>query len=359
MSSNPAARNDARARGVRYLLAQQGADGGWTKSRYGALRGGAALTAMSLYALVCLGPEVQTAARAHIEAAAAFLRRGLARRGCIAAPDGTLDLPVYAASLALLAAREWSGLWSDGERETLAAWLERQQIGVARGFSEPDRQVGGWDLGSEPALRGITTGANTSLTSFALEALHSVRGGGGAWATSAVVRTARAWLARCQRFPGDGGFAFTVDAAEGDEKSSRDAAGRPQSYGTATCDGLVARLSCAETLDDPAAKAALDWLDQHADVATTPGFDDEASAGWREGLWYYYVARRTAVLRRIAPRRSDAQRASDGEWCDEVARLLVARQREDGGWANASPRMREDDPAIAVPLALLALRGLD
>ena len=353
-------RTDAVARGVRFLLHQQGVDGGWTKSRYGALRGGAALTAMSLYTLVCLGPELRTAARANMDAAAAFLRRGLGRRGCIAAPDGTLDLPVYSTSLALIAARELPGLWTDDERDSLAEWLERQQVGSARGFADDDRQTGGWDLGSEPALRGITTGPNMSLTSFALEALHSVRGDASAdWASSTLVRTARAWLDRCQRFPGDGGFAFAVDGAGVDEKSPRDATGRASSYGTATCDGLAARMSCAEPIDGPAAKAALDWLDKHADATATPGFAAGASAGWREGLWYYYVARRTAVLRRAQPQRSDVQRASDSAWCDEVARLLVARQRADGGWANASSLMREDDPAIATPLALIALRGLD
>ncbi len=58
------------------------------------------------------------------------------------------------------------------------------------------------------------------------------------------------------------------------------------------------------------------------------------------------------------PINSQAFKAANGGpkgWQEEMFRSLIARQREDGSFRNASFLMKEDDPLIATTLALLAL----
>ncbi|MEY4180264.1 MAG: hypothetical protein RLY70_3838 [Planctomycetota bacterium] len=189
MAATPA---EAIARGVDYLLGMRDAGGGWRRSRYGALRGGAALTAFMLRVLSRLsapanaetpekaGPTARrdsalaAVLREPLADAVDFLRIGLEKRGAIACPDGTLDLPVYATALALLAESPTRPLWSAVERQRMRDYLFATQVSLRRGFTPTDPHLGGWDLGGVPPPRGITTGTNISLTAWALQALaHS------------------------------------------------------------------------------------------------------------------------------------------------------------------------------------------
>ena len=353
-----------RTRGIAFLLAAQSPDGAWRKSRYGALRGGAALTALALYALSQgeEGPRVAT--RAARNAAWAFLRRGFEHRPCVACPDGTLDLPVYATALTLLADVEGESGWTVDERRALVDFLRGSQLSVARGFAATDRQLGGWDLGSVPPPRGVTTGTNVSLTSWALEALDeqarrqardATDGALSEWRQSEACQTAAGWLSRCQNGPeaGDGGFYFTPDVAATDNKAQLDpATGRPRSYGTATCDGWLALRALGVPAEDRRCQAAWKWLARQEAGPRVAGCEAPLAAGWGAGLWYYYVARWGRV---VTP-------AADEEPWRRARRtfreLLLARQLGDGSWANEESRMREDDPLIATPLALLALESL-
>jgi hypothetical protein len=42
-------------------------------------------------------------------------------------------------------------------------------------------------------------------------------------------------------------------------------------------------------------------------------------------------------------------------WARALAEALLARQRPDGSWVNASMELREDDPLVATPFAMAAL----
>jgi len=359
-----AERTAAIARGVEFLLARQAEDGGWKKSRYGALRGGAATTAMIVRAITAVGPAARLTLRRQLVAATEFLRRGFARRGCVACPDGTLDLPVYATSLALLSNYDDLPLWKDEERERMVRWLRGQQLTEQRGFTRDDMQFGGWDLGAEPPPRGVTTGANLSLTAHALEALASAAAKDATEDDENVALFADAtrWLDRCQRWPGDGGFLFAPNTQYFEAKGELDESGRPASYESATCDGLLARLSCRTDHDTPAVKATVEWLGKRAAIDER---DEEQrndvgnAAAWRRGLWFYTAARRTAAMNRLLASVSAERKDIERKWRDETLAALLRKQRADGGWSNDSAAMREDDPLVATPLALLALSGLD
>ncbi|MFO0821321.1 MAG: hypothetical protein U1A77_25485 [Pirellulales bacterium] len=360
-------------RGAEFLLTNQDAAGGWRRSRYGALRGGAAITAMILYALRYGPEEFRLAAKKPLAAAADFLRHGLQRRGLIAAPDGTLDLPVYAASLALLAEDDNDLIWSTEHRASLLEYLLNAQIMEARGFASDHPQIGGWDVGTSPLPRGITTGVNVSLTRWALEAITATASRMGKMAEQATmsqrVREAQSkaigWLRRCQNLPGDGGFPFTAEARSSDNKAGFDeATGRGFSYATTTCDGLRGLQAAGVAPDAPARQTALAWLEARSEQfarvpghATAPRQSPDAKAalsgGWTDGLWYYFASQVAGLIGEFKDRdRSQAAR-------ELLVRELISRQRADGSWSNASSYMREDDPLIATPLALLALHRLD
>ena len=64
-------------------------------------------------------------------------------------------------------------------------------------------------------------------------------------------------------------------------------------------------------------------------------------------MLYYYLAASAQAFQQAGQ--------GPGGWQKEMIRSLVARQREEGSFKNASFLMKEDDPLIATTLALLAL----
>jgi len=144
---------------------------------------------------------------------------------------------------------------------------------------------------------------------------------------------AKKYLERCRN--ADGGFMFSPVVLDANK------AGVGKSYGTATADAVLALLA----LEDPVGPA-LEWLTNHHRIDGVPGFDD-ATAKWRDGMLYYYLAASSQAFRQT--------RGGPRGWQEEMIRGLAARQREDGSFKNASFLMKEDDPLIATTLALLAL----
>jgi hypothetical protein len=217
-----------------------------------------------------------------------------------------------------------------------------------------------------PPPRGITTGTNLSLTAWALQALaHSAPKAPADRSESSTPpaatgdmdwrETARRWLERCQNRPGDGGFVFTPDRGATDNKAGLDPATRqPFSYGSASCDGLLALASLrmltgtaganAAASFDAAWNAALGWF------AKLERWD--IAAGGTDALRFYWAARLVEASAFFPPERKAAARES-------LAAAVIARQRADGSWANPEPAMREDDPLIATPLAIAALGGVN
>jgi len=86
-------------RGVEWLVRQQATDGGWHSTTYGQLKDGAAVTALAMYALAHLPAALKAQCEQTWLKASQFVSRGIAKRGTIASPNGTLDFPTYAAAL--------------------------------------------------------------------------------------------------------------------------------------------------------------------------------------------------------------------------------------------------------------------
>jgi len=338
-------------KGLAWLVAQQAADGGWHSKAYGQLKDGASVTALAVYAISHarekdkLTPEESAAVTKGFD----FLRRGLAKRGTIASPDGSLDFPTYAAALWLEATLRMA---RNDERAKVIDYLVGAQVCEPRGFESSSASYGGWDFLGPADAQGITTGTNVSVTCFVLEALAAEQASGGRKPTeameTALVR-GKAYALRCQQ--PDGGFAFTCEPASLNNKAAflDEKLTQPRSYGSATCDGIRALVACGmKAADEPVAKA-LAWLVKRTGLEVVPGFETlPPEAGWQRGLRYYYYASLARALAHFAASDREVRRAA-------LAKHIVSLQKSDGSWQNESDRMRENDPLIATPLALLAL----
>src|SRR4051812_29772271 len=85
------AASEAMQKGFAWLLAQQADDGGWHSANYGALQGGAAMTAMALFTVAQLPAELTHEEGARWRRAFRFFDAGFGKRQTLAAADGSLD----------------------------------------------------------------------------------------------------------------------------------------------------------------------------------------------------------------------------------------------------------------------------
>jgi hypothetical protein len=338
-------------RGVDWLLSAQAKDGAWHSETYGALKQGAATTALVFYGLAQLPPSFAEKTDSAIANAIKFLKVGIEKTKTVACPDGTFDYPTYAAAQALTASHKLRkagrGSLSDVEENTLARFLIAAQLDERREFAPESPHYGGWDLLGTQLVKKLTTETNVSLGLFALEAIAELK----TPEAAECRKRALGWTLRAQNLPGDGGFAFSGNkdslankAAWLDKEHTK-----PRSYGSATCDGLRCLLFAGEKSASASVKAAIGWLENHPAAKLVTGFEElKDDSGWAEGLRFYYYAGVADCLRYCGDRFVNAVR-------EDLLYSLSKQQLEKGYWQNESARMREDDPLIATSLALLCL----
>jgi hypothetical protein len=329
---------------------KQAGDGGWHSETYGSQSVGASNTALVLYALSHDPSRIPKSRRKDVDRAVAFLRRGIAKKGFVVAPDGTLDYPLYSTAMTLLAARRLKLKLPEAERRKLIDFLVNEQLTERKDFKPGSPDYGGWDLLAGSGAKGVTSGTNVSVSSFVLEALRDESSA----AAKRAKKLAAKWAAGCQNFPKDGGFFFHPKRSHlGNKALWTDKDGKyPRSYGTATCDGLHCLLSCGVPKSDKRFLAGLGWLKRQTQVKVVPGFEDAPqSLGWKEGLRFYYACRLPPLLPLLDPKDAAKRRA-------ELTAVLLKSQRKDGSWQSESARMREDDPLIATCFAIIALTEL-
>ncbi len=338
----------AWARGLAFLAAQQDRDGGVRSKTYGVLRPGCSLTAVALYALARAPDRLRDRHAAARARALAFLAVRTDANGRAALADGTDDYPNYTAALHLLALvrlrpERWQEL-----AQRLVGYLRGAQLGPGRGWSRDDVEFGGFAFGGAPAKKPLDAELlSLSVTCWAVEALAAA----GVAAGDPVFADALVFVERCRN--ADGGFAFTTAPEPHRSKAGLDQHGRPRSYGSATCDGVRALLACGVPLADARVQGALAWLCARLDGARVPGFPADQLPQYEPALRQYYQVTLGAVLARTggdAPLRAALR--------DVLLNALLDTQRDDGAWAGGSDLMKEDDPLVATPLALIALAEL-
>lgn len=376
------------AAAVAQLLSQQGDDGLWHSEHYGALKQGAAVSSLAVYALSnAIDRKDHAIDRQEAKNALAIraCRRAVAtllpesrKRGYIINPDGSPDFPTYCTALILLAHEKIDvGLTAD-DVMMFQAYIRRAQLDERRSFGPESQPYGGWDLMGPTELQGVTSGANVSIAAFALEALKSDT----SEEANRVRSRALQWTRKCQNLSADDGFPFTSDPKSQNNKAGLDkdesndrneedaeeenaekedtAPGKPVSYGSPTCDGLRCLIatgaggkkpSDGDSSQDKDVKRAISWLVKHPDVSQVPGFEATPESGWAEGLRFYYYSTLSQVLKHL-PAEEREKRSS------ALLAQLKKEQKNDGRFVNASARMREDDPLIATAFAIIALAEL-
>jgi hypothetical protein len=354
-------------RAVRYLLAQQGADGSWRSPQYGVLRSGQAYTPFVLHALAGLPRGFGDVPQEALDRAVAFIRSQVAECGALGYRDeDVLEYPVYATSYAIRALKLVAP--RDPLVPKMAAWLAAMQLAEAKGFEPKSPAYGGWSFGAKTLRPGDPGHMDLAHTRRALEALADA----GALDGDARARALR-FLGLVQkrggeigRFPGvpgfeegggkvpfDGGFFFSPVVLVANKalwnKPAGEVAAHFRSYTTATSDGALALVAAGVPKSDERLVAARRWLSEHAAVDTR-GIPADHPEPWVDALRFYHLA-------------TFAESASaleiEGDWREQFAKRLAELQQPDGSFANdASALMKEDDPVLATTLALVALRRL-
>lgn len=317
------------------------------------------MTGLTLYALSVVPADWRDALREAARDAGRFLIKGIDRRGAVACPDGSFDYPVYATAQVLIAAKPLPVDLGDARLAKLREYLLAAQLLAPQGFRPDDKHYGGWDLvGAAPGTRS-STGSNISYVRFAVEGLAAAGVFEGVKESSdsptppeRARRAALAWLDRCQRPTGDGGFVFSPDPGSLDNKAlwRDETRQQPRSYGSPSCDGLRALVACGVAGDSASRRSAAKWLDEHWSPVDIPGLPtDDDGRLWNAGMRFYHAEALSGAL----PHFSTPQLLLERQTA--LARALVGDQRGDGSWRSASSRMREDDPLIATALAVAAL----
>jgi hypothetical protein len=353
-SAAPAApRHTAAVRAaLGFFAGRQSPDGAWRSSRYAAFRDGDALTPVVLWAMQAVPSSMSDEVFAR---GLRWLERLTDTQSRRAEPWAELRYPLFTASYAaqvLAAVGDWSRAagWAD--------LLERLRTSPALGWPVADPGCGAWSDAPAPPRYSAPVpdmvAPNISATALAAQAL------------AAAGRRASAFVARpfaesCQNFGNapddpfdDGGFFFASDDPIRNKAGSagRDAAGRRRflSYGSATCDGILALRACGVRSDHPRRRAAVEWLRRESAGAQHAGVWSPGRDAARESLVFYHAQALATVL---------ADLAATEPWAAEQQQLLrggiAARQAPDGSWQGAAPESCEDETLLATAFAVRAL----
>ena len=351
-------------RGLTFLRASQGADGGWMEGT--SVQGSESPRPSGAASAAVTGLVIRAFAQAgRTEMNDGAVRRGvdrmILRTGGDKAfdPDPSGGLGTYVASCCVLGL---AALDSPDRAETMqrmVAWLRAAQWDQPEGIRPEHDWFGGVGYGKHGR-------PDLSNTQMMLEALHE----SGASADDAAVQRALAFVARCQNLKraeaatwanagsGDGGFVYTV--ANGGESFASEVAGEGRygeklppgtrslrSYGSMTYAGYKSLLFAGLSRDDPRVQAAMAWLASHWTLSENPGLG-------QQGLFYYRLAMGRAMLAGGQDRWKDAG-GTEHDWRCELIRAVVADQRADGSWVNAQDRWMEGEPDLVTAYAVLAL----
>ena len=300
------------------MLDAQSEDGAWRSTTYGAFKDGYSLTPMVLASLM-FAPEVEGRAVAYARGVdfAATVVVG----DKLAAGFDAPSYPVYTAALTAVVLSAPQNRRHLPARDVLVREL--------RGLQLP---TGGWGYTSRSRAA-----ANLSSTLWAVGALRLA----GVPGDDADIARARGFVERCQNHPGDGGFFHSPDLP--DSNKAGEDGGRPRSYGSMTADGVRALARVDGDADRSAAAVA--WLSERFDPERNPGVFPEQDEVRRASAYYYWVwsASHAMLL------------SGQSGWARPLARAVVGRQDDDGGWRNGYTEMREDDALVATSMAMAAL----
>ncbi len=373
--------SEAKKKAIAFLVDQVGDDHLWHSEYYGNLKGGAGVSALALYAITRCEKEHWQSHQKAMQRTIDTLGGFIDKFGYAANRDGP-DYSNYASSMLLIVTREADLHLSRNRRQALIDYLLRAQLDEEEGYQPSSVDFGGWDLSGWMKGKRRTTGTNISVSASVLEALvgeleslekqkQSDPDDFGEDNNKRIERIRLClqkggkWLVRCGN--PDGGFFFHPERAHAGNKAewSNQKKTDPNSYGSATADGLRCMdylgryLELADSEDAEKQKRSLEkriqktvgWLDAENQWTWVPGFrDEEKASSWARGLKFYFwmSLSRTQKIRETRSKKTSQASA-------KMVAVICESQANDGSWQNKNARMREDDPLIATSFALIAL----
>ena len=326
----------AIARGVKYLVSRQEADGHFSDAHM------PALTGLPLWALVCGGEGKGDAARR----AASFVLSTQRPDGGFYVPKpgrGGSGLGNYNTSVCV------SALFESGLAPTKAILDARTYIAGSQ-LTGDDTMAGGF--GYDRASRRRY--ADLSNTSYAMDAMRrterveDLRPKGQARADLNWDK-ALSFVTRLQEKEGEraGGAAYNARTPQGGTETN--ASGRVQlrAYGSMSYAAVLSMCHAKLTRSDPRVKSALDYCTKFWTVDENPGMGSQ-------GLYYYFdiLSRALSVAGIDELVQPDGRRVA---WKKELAAKILSLQKEDGSWENENNRFWENDPVLATSFAILSL----
>ena len=326
----------AVAKGAKFLLAKQEADGHWSDAQM------PALTALPVWAL--------TGSRAD---AADAIGKGVKFILSTQKPDGGFYVPKpgrggsglgnYNTSVCL------SSLFETKKAPTSAMLKAREYIASSQ-LTGDDTMAGGF--GYDRASRRRY--ADLSNTSYALDAMRRTEGveefrPKGEAKADLNWDKALAFVEHLQAKDGPraGGAAYNDRTPQGGLATN--ATGRVQlrAYGSMSYAAVLSMCHAKLTRDDPRVKSALGYCSKFWTVDENPGMGSQ-------GLYYYS----DILSRALSVAGVDVLVQPDGrkvDWKEELAAKLLKLQQKDGSWVSDNNRFWENDPVLVTSFAILTL----
>ncbi len=330
--------DELAAKGAQFLRSRQAADGTWSADRREP-----GITALAVTALLRSGQAGPTDPA---------VVKGLAYLETFVKPEGGLpDVPHsnYATSVALMAFHEAN---TNGRYDAVVkgaqTFLKEKQWDEGENKSPDNPFYGGAGYG------GKNDRPDLSNTTFMLEALKDT----GVPPDDPAFQKALVFLSRCQNLQSefndqpwagkvnDGGFIYTA-ANGGSSMAGETDDGGLRSYASMTYAGLKSMIYAGLTVDDPRAKAALEYIKKHYTLDENPGMG-------QSGLYYYYQVFAKALALVAGETFTDAD-GVEHDWRADLIAALAKRQGPNGEWVNQADRFMEGDANLVTSYALLAL----
>jgi len=339
VAAEPSAIDAAIAKGMKFLRAQQQADGHFSDSNT------PALTALPLWAMSVTG-DVKDDAAAKKAAAfvlgcqredGGFYVKTKPRPGGSGGPGG---LSTYNTSVCLTALYE-SGLAPTEPLLKARTFLAESQLGG------DDSLAGGFGYGPAKGPRRYADLSNTAYAMDAMrrtEKLEEFRTSGGKRA-DINWDLALSFVDNLQQKEGGrkGGAAYNERTPQAGSETNRAGRVKLMAYGSMSYAAVMSMMHAKLSKGDPRVRNALGYCERFWTVDENPGMGSQ-------GLYYYYdiMSRALSV--------AAVDKVGGHDWKRELSDKVVALQKTDGSWSNDNNRFWEGDPVLVTSFSVLVLQ---
>ena len=336
--------------GVKYLLTQKDAKGGWSM---GQDANRPAITALVLKTLL-QHPDYNSKSPVVVKGFEALMSYRKADGGFY---EPNMGLPNYTTSIAIMAMASANDPKFKPDIDKAVKFLRTQQIrpGDTTPKGEKVKKGEGFDGGVSYGKHGRPDGSNQQMW---IQAMSDA----GVKADDPDIQRANAFMMRLQNRkesnsadyiqegPNDNGFIYAL----GESKAGPWRNGRGlRSYGSLTYAGFKSMLHAGMSKEDPRVKGAFRWIQRYWRLDSNPNLPKLQS---QQGLFYYYQVFAKA-LRMWGEAEITDTKGVKHNWRHELIEALAKRVSKDGSWTNkASERWNEGNPVLATCFATIALQ---